>query len=321
MLAPLVAHATLTQAAGDPALLLAVRADKAPVVSLILSRGAKLGCANSRGVTALHEAARQGFVDTLTLLLQGSGKAVAAAVAARDKDGRTPLHYAAGADRAAAVRLLARAGADLDARDGAGRTALHTAAYTGSAAAAAALLALGADHSVKDAHGDAPLHDAAAKGRSHITQLLFAHGADAQAPGAAGVPASHLTRGGAAEAAAASAPVAAAAASGDAAQVRALVAAGQDVNRADRLGRTALMNAASRNDADTVRMLLSAGAVADIPDKEGNTALHFAAGFGASEAAQALLDGGANMHAYNQRNLRPHDVVPLPAAQPQEEGA
>ena len=50
-------------------------------------------------------------------------------LSARDANGRTPLHFAAGMDKnTAVIETLLNAGADLNARTGNGSTALHFAA-------------------------------------------------------------------------------------------------------------------------------------------------------------------------------------------------
>lgn len=55
--------------------------------------------------------------------------------------------------------------------------------------------------------------------------------------------------------------------------VKALVAAGANVNAANRKGETALMEAADDGYADAVRALLAAGADRNMRDRRGETAL------------------------------------------------
>ncbi len=77
---------------------------------------------------------------------------------ARNKNGRTPMHYAAQGDAPALVAALVKAGADPNARDTSGGwTPLHLAAWFGKTpAVAAALLAAGADPAAKDRAGKTP---------------------------------------------------------------------------------------------------------------------------------------------------------------------
>ena len=112
---------------------------------------------------------------------------VGEAVFAQDRDGAM-LHEAAGrGERAAVLRLLDR-GADIDARDEQGRTALHRAA--GSCfqvgqricrGVVAALLDRGADVDARDAGGSTPLHLAAGWYDSGVVVELLRRGADVDA--------------------------------------------------------------------------------------------------------------------------------------------
>jgi ankyrin repeat protein len=121
------------------------------------------------GVTALHEAAKRPFAGGVQVLLRGiQPKQLREALIAHDKHGRTPLHYAAVANRGEAVTALAKAGADVNATTAKLRTPLHAAAYVGADAAMAALLAAGASHAARDDAGDTPLHDAASVAQAGV---------------------------------------------------------------------------------------------------------------------------------------------------------
>ena len=85
-----------------------------------------------------------------------------------------------------------------------------------------------------------------------------------------------------------------AARSGDAVEVRALLAAGTDVNGTDHDGRTALMMAAGRNDQALVELLLDAGADAGQRDIEGVSALTIAKADGFRDIVALLRDAGAS---------------------------
>ncbi|MEI9906077.1 MAG: ankyrin repeat domain-containing protein [Asticcacaulis sp.] len=84
-------------------------------------------------------------------------------VAAKNRRGATPLHYAADANRyapeaqAATVFVLLKAGAIVDAPDKSGVTALHRAVRTRAVAAVRMLLAGGADPNLKNGSGSTPL--------------------------------------------------------------------------------------------------------------------------------------------------------------------
>ena len=97
-----------------------------------------------------------------------------------DRDGRTPLHYAALEGATEEVRRLVAGGADPNSSDRRGLTPLHFAAQEWAAAAAEALLTVGADVDAADGYGDTPLHAAVfnGRGRGDLIALLRRHGAD-----------------------------------------------------------------------------------------------------------------------------------------------
>jgi hypothetical protein len=95
---------------------------------------------------------------------------------ARYIHGETALHFLAVEGQAAAVRLLAAMGADVNAANKFGDTALVDAATLGSADVAAVLLECGADPNASSIARDNVLHAAAASGNAHLLRLLLAAG-------------------------------------------------------------------------------------------------------------------------------------------------
>jgi hypothetical protein len=65
----------------------------------------------------------------------------------------------------------------------------------------------------------------------------------------------------------------------------------------NQLGSTPLHLAATNGDAGPLKALIAAGAEVNARDKEDNTPLHMAAYAGKSEAARLLLEGGADVNA------------------------
>ena len=131
------------------------------------------------GTTELHAAAgASGVVEVEVLLKAGAD------VNAKDKDGDTPLHAAAGDNSSPAVlEVLLKAGADVNAKDADGNTPLHGAAFNNSSPEVLeVLLKAGADVNAKDTIGRTPLHAAAFNNPSPaVLELLLKAGADPRA--------------------------------------------------------------------------------------------------------------------------------------------
>jgi ankyrin repeat protein len=85
--------------------------------------------------------------------------------------------------------------------------------------------------------------------------------------------------------------------SGDLVQIRALLAAGQDVNKRDQHGQTALMNAARSGQEDVVRLLVDSGADLNVTAKYNLTALMLAIINGQRAIAKLLIAAGADVQA------------------------
>ena len=106
-----------------------------------------------------------------------------------------------------------------------------------------------------------------------------------------------------------------AAQSGDAVEVRRLVAAGASVNVQDRNGNTPLKYAAAEPHPDVLRLLISLGASPGLADHRGFTPIHCVAGHGfyeeSIEMADILIKTGADVNARSTT----HGCVPLHVVQ------
>ena len=192
--------------------------------------------------------------------------AVAAPASAADD-----LIVAARAGDVGAVRALVADGADVDARQGDGATALHWAAHRGDLVLAEALLAAGADVDAANALDATPAVAGVAERRRR--------------------------------------------ARGPAAWRR-----GADANVSLKMGETPLMSAARSCDVDTVRLLLAAGADVNAAERErGQTALMWAAAQGHAGVVGLLAAAGADLHARSRvwhqlentaGNTNPHRQLP-----------
>lgn len=192
----------------------AVRAGAIDDVRARLAAGDDVGARDEHGATLLHHAPSAAIVDALLAAgadadaLDGEGKAplywhaadhaiverLLQAGARADRvaslGGATPLHRAAEADAAEAVRLMLASGAAVDVETVGGyfpgRTPLHRAAATGAREAALVLLDAGADPNRPDAGrpgferegGTTPVHCAAEEGHAETLQLLLERGGD-----------------------------------------------------------------------------------------------------------------------------------------------
>jgi len=149
--------------------------------------GSKLGDVNMGAVTAAPGAPPAGAApaaagppeikDLLDAARWGDDEAVedfiaiGKDVAMKDKEGRTPLHYAAGYNHDEVAKMLIEAGAPIEARDTLENTPLHYAAGYGRPDLVTLLLAAGADKGAKNRNGKTPYDLATADARNPVSQV------------------------------------------------------------------------------------------------------------------------------------------------------
>jgi ankyrin repeat protein len=168
----------------------AVHAGQLATLAALLSKDKSLARAtNGVGLSVVGIAAGTGRADVLKLLLNKG----ASASVGNEREGRTPLHFAAIYNRATTAEVLIRQGAKVEAMDRYGFTPLHLAACQGSAEVAALLLKHKADpnaHAGSPAAapvvpmgprfamaGNSPLHLAALSGQTNVIAVLLKSGA------------------------------------------------------------------------------------------------------------------------------------------------
>lgn len=173
------------------------------------------------------------------------------------------IRAAEAGDPAAVKRLLAQ-GAGVRARDARGRTALVAATYGDRIEVARALIAAGADVNAQDDIRNSAFLLAGASGYLEILRLTLAAGADLRSTNRYGgttlIPACHY---------------------GHVATVRELLKTKIDVDHVNNLGWTALLEAVILGDGgpahtEIVRLLVAAGANVNIADRQGVTPLQHA---------------------------------------------
>ena len=152
---------------GQPALIVALQGESLKVAKVLLdAKGIQVDVRNHAGETPLMMAALKGEADAAAALV-AHGAAV-------QKDGWSPLHYAATGGSAPIVKLLLSKGAALEARSPNGSTPLMMAARYGNEEAVDALLAAGADRSAKNDLGMDASAFAASGGRDKLAARLKA---------------------------------------------------------------------------------------------------------------------------------------------------
>lgn len=172
---------------GQTAMHLAVANRNINAVELLAQSGANCFLRDKRGITPAHSAAELGFRDALHYFLDmdrreygrtRSGASLLhliamwfdgflvrrlietkrALVNVRDKQGRTPLHYASMAGNLSSARQLLRLGAKVDIRDGNGMSPLHETIRSGAVDTAKLLIEQGANIHISDRFGQNCLH-------------------------------------------------------------------------------------------------------------------------------------------------------------------
>ena len=196
--------------------------------------------AEAAAYTGLHAAAHRGDAAAIA----GSGRASPAALAARDANGRTPLHVATFARQRGAVRALVDAGAETGALDADRYDAVTIAAVANDEETLALLLSLGASARLVTSRYDGTALIAAAHlGHDGVVRQLIAAGAPLDHVNnlhwTALIEAVVLGDGGARHQAC----------------VRALLAAGASTRLTDRSGKTPLQLARERGYTEIVKAL------------------------------------------------------------------
>jgi ankyrin repeat protein len=254
-----------------------VKAGDRAAVRALLAQGVDVNAPEPDGTTALHWAAEADDLESVRALLNARANAGAA-----NRNRITPLSLAAANGSVPTIVALLAAGADVNHRLPQGQTALMMAARGGHAAAVERLLAAGADVNAREERlGETALIWAAAEDHADVVTVLAARGADVNlrskaltfprqefGDGKSGrltvLPKGDWT------------PLMYAARQNSPAALRALAAAGADVNAVDPDRMTALLVAVINAHYDAAALLLELGADPNLADAAGMTPLYAA---------------------------------------------
>jgi len=152
---------------GASPLLYAAKENEFSTVKLLLDCLADPNVAMGNGTTALHEAAANGSIRTVKLLVERKAQ-----LEATTKNG-TALHFAVSENREKTVAELIRLGANVDATNSGGVTPLMLCCLMNKPVVARELLAAGADLRVKIMGGITALHMAAETGFTELAQAFL----------------------------------------------------------------------------------------------------------------------------------------------------
>ncbi|KXJ15102.1 Transient receptor potential cation channel subfamily A member 1 [Exaiptasia diaphana] len=259
----------------------------------------------------LGQACRDGREDIVGRLLRGKMNTINNI----DEDGMAALHYAARCNRVEILKMLLRAGADIDVKGSSkihAMTPLLCAAKFNAIESSKVLIREGASVSAKNCYGQTALHHAVRRQNIKIVELLLTEGKmDVNVVDIDKTTALHI-----------------AAHVGDEMSTKLLLFHGIEIKAQDNDGFTAFHVAAREGKNDVLRTLLQTGTerrqavsmrtllqtardhkmdttmLLDMPDNYGNTCLHLAVKHGRCSTTQICLNFGASLCVWESSSLQ-----------------
>ena len=146
--------------------------DITSVKKIIETNKSEINSKNEKSCSPLHEAAKKGYKEIVTLFLDRGAK-----INEKDNDGITPLHWVACHGQIKNVKLLLRKGAYIDSKSNDDFTPLHGAVKSGKVKIVKLLLNKGANIDSKNNWGWTPLHCTVDSDKVKIVELLLRKGA------------------------------------------------------------------------------------------------------------------------------------------------
>lgn len=147
------------------------------VVQLLLNAGCDVNCQNTESRRPLHVAARQGFVETVRVLIETPG----CDIDCRDGSGDTPLYDAVRHEQAQVAQVLIKAAAEVECENDYGARPFRYAVVHSQFEIARSLLDAGCKVDCQDSDGNTPLHAVVNDGPTEwmrLMDLLFSVAAD-----------------------------------------------------------------------------------------------------------------------------------------------
>ncbi|XP_061176632.1 uncharacterized protein LOC133185448 isoform X2 [Saccostrea echinata] len=209
-----------------------------------------------------------------------------------DKEGRTPLHFAAQNGHLDICQLLIQHGCRPDDQDHVKYTALHRASSQGHTQVIQLLIDQHCNIDIQDENGNAAIHEAAWHGFSRTLDILIKYDCNIVITNKAGFTALHLS-----------------AQNGHNQSTRILLLAGCNPDIKNNYGDTALHTAARYGHAGVTRILISARCSLNEQNKNGDTALHIASALKRRKIAKLLVDAGIDVRIKNKQDETAKDVA------------
>lgn len=256
---------------GSTPLSMAAKSGFTDVMTILLDHGAEIRGFRGSAVPLL-DAARRGQTEAVSLLLERGGD-----IHGKSSAGRTALHEAVGGGHGTTLTLLLDKGADANATTRSTWTVLHSAVTACQEEFVSELLQHGATLNTQTYEGETALHIAASRGFDSIISQLMDAGA---APGLVDIKGDT--------------PLHSAASRGFVSACSLLIQSGSEsgINAQNNNGETPIYQAAMAGHVVVVEFLLGRGANCKLLNSEGTLPLHQAAWNGCLPGVIALLNTG-----------------------------
>lgn len=227
---------------------------KESIVRNLLNNGSRVDSLDREGNTPLFYAAIEGKPAIVKLLIDYKAN-----INARNEDKDTALHFAVIGNDAETVNILIEKGANIEARNNDGETPLFVAAIGDDGAALTSLIKKGAVMETEDISKRTALEAAISRGYVNATQILLANGLDPNMKDAKSRTSLHL-----------------AVSTGSLELVELLLKYKVSINIPDSNGRTALHEAIIKKSLNMVQLLVNNGVSINAKDNDGRTPLDYA---------------------------------------------